>query len=583
MSVTKIREWSIGISMPLFSTLLLAAFLMLASQAARSQNKLDGIEYLNGIALLEIVDAETGRTLPGRMEVLGPDGKSYFAKNALPIGGDCGASGEDVAWQPVGYDGTLEDALAKFARTIEDPFTEATHFYSTGESTLVLPPGLFRIKVFKGPEYEIARTAVTIVSGKTLKKVIKLSRFANMPANGWYSADDHVHIARANRGVDPLVLKMMQAEDIHVGNLLQMGRADTFLTTQQYAHGPESQYQEGNYIIASGQENLRTHFFGHTITLGAAEPIYMPDKYLLYRLAWQRAADQGALNGYAHFGELKRNGGPDPGLPLLAPHNLMHFLEVLQFNQGHYDVWYDMLNLGFRITPTAGTDYPCVAPRIPGQERFYTKVDGPLTYERWLDSVRAGKTFITTGPLLEFRINGKEIGSELTLQRGGEVTIKGEVRYRDDDREKPLELELVENGRVVRRFPRLNDSGEINFEVRHRIDETMWLALRTSRGMNIYPSKKPYAMAHSAHSAPIYVTLKNAPPLAEHPRTRAIAQDWLASLDALEARISQENIEYLQSVTSAGDPVPYQILLDNQSALKREIETSRAFLNRFLE
>ena len=40
--------------------------------------------------------------------------------------------------------------------------------------------------------------------------------------------------------------------------------------------------------------------------------------------------------------------------------------------------WYEILNTGFRITPTAGTDYPCVGASIPGRERFYTKVEGQL-------------------------------------------------------------------------------------------------------------------------------------------------------------------------------------------------------------
>jgi len=573
--------------MKYISTIIWFVFLSFIFQAAAAENKANGVQYIHGILQLEIIDAETDLAVPARIEVLDSDGKSYFAKDALPIGGACGEIGKDGSWGPIVYDDkSLSGALARFTKTIKDPFTEATHFYSTGESTLVLPPGLFKIKVFKGPEYKLSHAEVNITAGDTVEKSIELSRFANMPALGWYSADDHVHIARVNKGVDPLVLKMMQAEDIHVGNLLQMGRADTFLTTQQYAHGDKSRYQEGNHLIISGQENLRTHVLGHTITLGAAEPIYKPEKYLLYRLAWQQAVDQGALNGYAHFGEAKRNLGPDPGLPVLAPHNLMHFMEVLQFNQGNYGTWYDMLNLGFRITPTAGTDYPCVAPRIPGQERFYTKVEGPFTYKNWLEGVRAGRTFVTTGPILEFSVNDQDIGSEITLEKDGEVTIKGEVRYRDDDnfgsygQALVKGLELVENGQVVRRFPRIDDSGRISFEIRHKIKETSWLALRTSGSINLYPSKGRYV---TAHSAPMYITLNNAPSIDKHPRTHAIAKNWLASLNSLEIRLSKENIQYLRETKAAGDPVPPHIVMNNHLALMEEIENSKVFFDRFLQ
>ena len=54
----------------------------------------------------------------------------------------------------------------------------------------------------------------------------------------------------------------------------------------QYAHGPKGVYGEGDYLVASGQENPRTHFLGHTITLGAKSAVHKPEQYLLYRLLW---------------------------------------------------------------------------------------------------------------------------------------------------------------------------------------------------------------------------------------------------------------------------------------------------------
>ena len=323
---------------------------------------------------------------------------------------------------------------------------------------------------------------------------------------------------------------------------------------------------------------------GHTITLGAEEPIYDPDRYLLYRLAWQQAVDQGALNGYAHFGASIRQGGPDPGLPLLAPHNLMHFMEVLQFNVGNYDTWYDMLNLGFRIAPTAGTDYPCgVGSILPGQERFYTKVDGPFTYKNWLAGVRAGRTFVTTGPMLEFTINGQDIGGEVVLDKAGEVRIKGFIQDPIDNKDnwgRLLELELIENGQVVRRFPRIDDSGTFHFDIRYKVKKTSWLALRTSRSETVFPSWAPNSMAHSA---PIYVTLENTPAIETHSHAQAIAKDWLASLESLEHRLSKDNFKYLLKTRYAGDPVPPELLSNNRSGLLEEIKTAKAYFESIID
>ena len=111
------------------------------------------------------------------------------------------------------------------------------------------------------------------------------------------------------------------------------------------------------------------------------------------------------------------------------PHDLLHFLEVLQFDRNGYEIWYDLLNLGYRITPTAGTDYPCGGQLIPGHERFYTKIDGEFTYSSWIESVRNGHTFVTTGPMLEFFVNGLEAGEEIILSDEATVEINGKVSF----------------------------------------------------------------------------------------------------------------------------------------------------------
>ena len=112
-------------------------------------------------------------------------------------------------------------------------------------------------------------------------------------------------------------------------------------------------------------------------------------------------------------------------MAVVLPHNLLHFVEVLQFNRSGYEAWYDILALGFRVTPTAGTDYPCVGQNLPGHERFYTQVEGTLTYQKWLDSVRMGRTFATTGPVIDFRIDGEGIGEEIVVQGPTTVHITG--------------------------------------------------------------------------------------------------------------------------------------------------------------
>ena len=361
---------------------------------------------------------------------------------------------------------------------------------------------------------------------------MSLERWSNLPEKGWFSADSHLHIARSSKELNPHVGKFLTAEDIHVGNLIQWGNSRHFNNARQYAFGPDGQYHEGDFWLAAGQENPRTHFLGHTLTLGGEKPIHFPDSYLVYRSFWEESRRQNALSGYCHFAV--RRGGEE-GIILDLFDNLLTFIEVVQNDRGIYQIWYDALNLGFRLVPIAGTDYPCglTAQVVPGRERFYTRVEGPLTYTSWLEGIRRGRTFATNGPVLEFSVAGKGIGDEVVLEQQGSVLVEASVRF-DVARDDVEVLEIVENGEVIRKFPRNDASGEIRCRFEHEALETSWLAVRASgRKRGELPSQRLADVQVSpslAHSAPIYVTLRNAPGLGAHRRVKFIAAAWLKRL-----------------------------------------------------
>ena len=122
-----------------------------------------------------------------------------------------------------------------------------------------------------------------------------------MVDKGWYSADDHLHISRPVDGLNPYISKMMQAEDVNVSNLLLFGLARRFHNCVQYAHGPDGLYREGDYLLATGQENPRTHFLCHVVTLGSHSPVNFPEEYLIYRRFFEEVQRRQALSGFAHF------------------------------------------------------------------------------------------------------------------------------------------------------------------------------------------------------------------------------------------------------------------------------------------
>lgn len=69
------------------------------------------------------------------------------------------------------------------------------------------------------------------------------------------------------------------------------------------------------------------------------------------------------------------------------------------------ELYYQILNCGLRIAPSAGSASG-VLPNPVGYNRVYVHLDGELTYERWFEGLRVGRSFVTNGPLLRLRAGG---------------------------------------------------------------------------------------------------------------------------------------------------------------------------------
>lgn len=535
----------------------------------------------SGLLKLKILDAKLQVKIPARVEIKDTVGTYFIAEDAMLVGGDCDMSDDGAGLVD------LESTLQSFTNKIDNPYTKSTQFYSNGESKINLPNGKYFIRIFKGPEFFIFRDTIYVEPNRIISFSGELLRWINMPDKNWYSADDHLHIPRPVKELDPYISKMMQAEDIHVANLLQMGKYANTNISPQYAHGRDSYYQHGNYILAAGQENPRTHFLGHAITLGAQSMINNPEKYLIYRLIWEEGLRQGGINGYAHaHAAIHSNVNAQSGIAVVLPHDLMHFMEVLQFNRSDYGLWYDVLNLGFKVAPTAGTDFPCAGQNIPGHERFYTKVVGEFNYRNWLDGVRRGRTFVTTGPLVEFSINDRDIGSNITLEQTDSIELKGTVffdPYRDDLKY----VEVLQNGEVIKRITRIDGGNTIQFKMKRVVNSTSWYAFRgygNKIDESIWSSPLHFSVfdAQSVfHTAPIFITVPNT----NLAKKQEIAEKWIAVLNDLENMLSLNNIDDLAEKLKIPnfDAIPKEVLLKNRNELLDEIADSREYFSNILD
>lgn len=558
---------------------------------------LSGCSQEEGVLALRVLDRSTGEETSARVELIDEEGRAVVADGALPILDDCGMLPAHN-WLPAAA--SAQGALRR-KRSIHNPYRQAEQFYVHGHLRASLAPGRYRLRATKGPEYHVATRDLVISTGGITRAAMELSRWVDLPAEGWYSADDHLHIPRPSASFDETIATWMQAEDLHVANLLQMGFARDLHITPQHAFGEPSVYRRGKTLVVSGQENPRSHILGHSIVLGAKRWIDFPAEYIVYSRFWEEAHRQGGINGYAHFALA----GAEKGLALWADSGLLDFIEVQNFGFPIYGRWYEALNLGLRVTPTAGTDFPCV-PNLPGRDRFYTRVEGHWSFESWLEAVRRGRTFVTNGPAIDLKVEAEGPGADLFLPDSATVQIEGRARF-DPERDRVTRLELIEAGEVVLTVEGDGSSGEIRLQTTRAVARTTWFALRAwgtkpgetrppslsiLEGALAYPpSREPPGDAalipgdgplpvSAAHTAPVYVTVLGTPELAEQPAAREVARAWSARLDDLEWWLSDEMLDELAGFPGRGDGVPKRDFLAHKERLRRAIAQTRERLRR---
>jgi hypothetical protein len=197
------------------------------------------------------------------------------------------------------------------------------------------------------------------------------------------------------------------------------------------------------------------------------------------------------------------------------PLGLVDFLEVFQFNELLVEQWYDMLNAGFRLPPSSGTDFPWNLdhwnPWPPllsplSAERMYVNVPEELTWENWAEGVKAGRTVLTNGPFVEFTVNGRSLSEEVSLKKDEhEVTVDITV-----DHWRPMkEAALIVNGKREQVYT--NPDQRIHWEIHETvtIGRCSWMAVHVRSDST--GAVRDEEILLQAHTAPVYIRQEGPP------------------------------------------------------------------------
>jgi hypothetical protein len=239
-------------------------------------------------------------------------------------------------------------------------------------------------------------------------------------------------------------------------------------------------------------EEYRPPFYGHVFMLGLRDHLLSPfvtgyegtgieSLYPSNTDMFRKALEQNAVTGYVHA----FSGDTDPlagdlgvakGFPVDAALGTTQCLEWSNSSRAQLKVWHHALNNDLRVTPTGGEDSisNLHSSKLVGSVRTYAYLGQDFSVAKWLDALRQGHTFFTSGPLLEFKVSGKIPGQELNLAlSGGSIDIQAAVHSIT-----PLtKVEIHKNGVVWKEIPLAKDRRSATFRASLPISQSSWLSL----------------------------------------------------------------------------------------------------------
>ena len=378
------------------------------------------------------------------------------------------------------------------------------YFYARGSYEVAVPPGRYQIEVVRGISHEAVIQYTEVGSGITHVHDFRIPVLKDLHPSGWYSGNTHTHYAlEIDEDPDDRLRMVPPAEALDVSVISYLIRNDSPYITNRYPVGRLPQFSRDGTIMDMGEEarNNRTFGefgYGHVLFLNiprAVEPVSTgllskdgkaPDFPTLSMLCAE-ARRIGGTTVWCHNGSGMES-------PVAAALGQMDAYNVADGLEPEYSRYYRLLNCGFRLPASSGTDW-----WITDHNRVFVQVEGGFTYDTWIAGLRAGRTFVSNGPLLELRVNDKGPGA--SIETTGSLQISANVVSR-----LPFErLEIVYNGEVIAERSALKQR-EAKFEEQIAVDRGGWIAARISGGGKTHAGSSVFA-----HTSPLYVRVPQTP------------------------------------------------------------------------
>jgi hypothetical protein len=349
------------------------------------------------------------------------------------------------------------------------------HFVCPGDAEIELPAGKYEFTIERGPEYQRHIGLFTLEESEDKRVEVGLERAADLANEGWYSGDLHVH-----RAIEDMPL-LMQAEDLHIAPVITWWNNRNYWADRSVPSDPLIQLDGDRFYQLMAGEDEREGgalmFFNLKQPLAIAgstreypSPVRFIKEARQYDGAWidiekpfwwdvpvwlaTGLVDSiGLANNHmcrSQMYETEAWGRPRDAERLPPPRGNGFWTQ---------EIYYHILNCGLRIPPSAGSASG-VLPNPLGYDRAYVYVGSEMNYQAWWDGLKAGRVFVTNGPLLRVTANGQLPGHVFTEDENAAVSIDIQATLTSTD---PVsEIQIIKNGRTYKSVPWDNTSTKVS-------------------------------------------------------------------------------------------------------------------------
>jgi hypothetical protein len=306
--------------------------------------------------------------------------------------------------------------------------------------TVRLPVGTYLAAASRGPEYSVEHKVIEVVKEKNSDLVFVIDRVVETP--GLVAFDPHMHTNKSDG--EPSVSERIRSV-VAEGVEILVATDHNFVT--DYAPILKSLGLDRELIVLPGSEVTTPdviHFNTYPMEVrpgelgngainaasDAATPLFAASRRknpgAVLQVNHPRAGDLGYFNNLY----LDQESAATALAELDLNFDVLEVLNGPYFyssNQAAIEDWFHLLNRGYVFPIVGSSDSHGIDREEPGYSRTYVSVPDekgkPLDRAAFIAALKKGRSFVTNGPLIDFKVNSLYTPGDLVQAKGGQVTI----------------------------------------------------------------------------------------------------------------------------------------------------------------